>query len=85
MTIKAITLKQIAEATGAKLTGGKNVLVTDVSHDSRQAGPGVLFVAIRGALLDAHKFIPQVMVAGSVGVISEQERPQDFQGGWLQV
>jgi UDP-N-acetylmuramoyl-L-alanyl-D-glutamate--2,6-diaminopimelate ligase len=85
VTIQRITLKQIAEATGAKLTGDKNVLVTDVSHDSRQAGPGVLFTAIRGALLDAHKFIPQVMTAGAVGVISEQERPQDFQGGWLQV
>ena len=85
MTIQPIPLTRIAEATYGNLTGGENLLVTDVSHDSRQAGPGVLFVAIRGALLDAHKFIPQVMAAGAVGVISEQERPQDFQGGWLQV
>ena len=85
MTVQPITLKQIVAATSARLTGDENVLVSDVTHDSRQAGPGVLFVAIRGALLDAHKFIPQVMAAGSAGVISEQEPPQDFTGAWLQV
>ncbi|MCM3873443.1 MAG: UDP-N-acetylmuramoyl-L-alanyl-D-glutamate--2,6-diaminopimelate ligase [Pyrinomonadaceae bacterium] len=85
MTNQPITLQTIAAVTGARLTGDVNVIVSNVTHDSRQAGPGVLFVAIRGALLDAHKFIPQVMAAGSVGVISDLERAQDFQGGWLQV
>ncbi len=47
--------------------------VTDVTHDSRQAGKGSLFVAIRGELFDAHKFIPQVMEQGAVGIISELE------------
>ncbi|MDQ3665950.1 MAG: UDP-N-acetylmuramoyl-L-alanyl-D-glutamate--2,6-diaminopimelate ligase [Acidobacteriota bacterium] len=85
MKIEAISLKAIAATIDARLTGDQNVLVSDVTHDSRQAGPGVLFVAIRGALLDAHKFIPQVMWAGAVGVISEEERPKDFQGAWVQV
>jgi UDP-N-acetylmuramoyl-L-alanyl-D-glutamate--2,6-diaminopimelate ligase len=49
------------------------VPVTDVTHDSRQAGKGSLFVAIRGELFDAHKFIPQVMEQGAVGIISELE------------
>jgi UDP-N-acetylmuramoyl-L-alanyl-D-glutamate--2,6-diaminopimelate ligase len=44
-----------------------------------------LFVAVKGALLDAHKFIPQVMSQGALGVISESERPADFSGAWLQV
>jgi UDP-N-acetylmuramoyl-L-alanyl-D-glutamate--2,6-diaminopimelate ligase len=85
VTVQPVTLKQIAGATGGILTGDESLLVSDVTHDSRQAGPGVLFVAIRGALLDAHKFIPHVMDKEAVGVISQQARPQDFQGAWLQV
>lgn len=57
----------------------------DVTHDSRQARPGTLFVAVRGELFDAHKFIPQVMAQGAAGVISEQAPPAGFSGSWLQV
>jgi UDP-N-acetylmuramoyl-L-alanyl-D-glutamate--2,6-diaminopimelate ligase len=85
VTHQSVTLQQIADATGGKLTGDWNILVTDVTHDSRRAGPGSLFVAIRGALLDAHKFIPQVVQQGAAGIISESERPADFNRAWLQV
>lgn len=78
-------INQVAIATDAKLSGDANAVVTDVSHDSRRAGPGTLFVAIKGALLDAHRFIPQVMDAGALGVISESPPPENFQGAWLQV
>ncbi len=80
-----VTLKRIAKATGGALTGDENIQVTDVTHNSRQAGPGALFVAVRGALVDAHKFIPQVMEQGAAGVISEQAPPENFSGAWLQV
>ncbi len=80
-----VTLKRIAKATGGALTGDENIQVTDVTHNSRQAGPGALFVAVRGALVDAHKFIPQVMEQGAAGVISEQTAPENFSGAWLQV
>jgi UDP-N-acetylmuramoyl-L-alanyl-D-glutamate--2,6-diaminopimelate ligase len=80
-----ITVKQIADVAGARLTGSEISTITDVIHDSRQAGPQTLFVAVRGALLDAHKFIPQVMAQGAVGVISELESPPEFTGSWLQV
>ncbi len=85
MTQQPVTLNQVAIATDAKLSGDANAIVTDVTHNSRTAGPGILFVAIKGALLDAHSFIPQVMEAGALGVISELQRPEDFQGAWLQV
>lgn len=85
MTTEPITLKQIADVTGGKLTGDENAIVTDVSHDSRRAGPGCLFVAVRGGLFDAHKFVPQVMAQGALGVISELAKPADFNGAWLQV
>jgi len=82
---ESTTLKDIARMTGGRLSGDERVAVTDVTHDSRQAGQGSLFVAIRGELFDAHKFIPQVMQQGAVGVISELERPADFAGAWIQV
>src|ERR1044072_4217960 len=80
-----VTIKQIASITNAKLTGDESSLVTDVSHDSRRAGEGTLFTAVAGALFDAHKFVPQVMAQGAVGVLSERPVPDDFNGAWLQV
>ena len=80
-----ITIQQIAAVTGGRVFGDPHSAVTEVTHDSRQAGPGSLFVAVRGELFDAHKFIPQVMKQGAVGVISEQSPPEDFQGTWIQV
>jgi UDP-N-acetylmuramoyl-L-alanyl-D-glutamate--2,6-diaminopimelate ligase len=80
-----VTTKRLAEITEAQLTGDGNLLVTDVSHDSRRTGAGALFAAVSGALFDAHKFVPQVMAQGAVGVLSEQAAPADFKGAWLQV
>ncbi|HBB87434.1 MAG TPA: UDP-N-acetylmuramoyl-L-alanyl-D-glutamate--2,6-diaminopimelate ligase [Blastocatellia bacterium] len=89
-----VTLKQIAEVTGGRLSGDDSVVVTDVSHDSRRAGSGSLFVAVRGDLFDAHKFLPQVIEQGALGVISELDHPVELQSGrghapapfaWLQV
>ncbi|HXD31746.1 MAG TPA: UDP-N-acetylmuramoyl-L-alanyl-D-glutamate--2,6-diaminopimelate ligase [Pyrinomonadaceae bacterium] len=80
-----ITTKTIAEITGATLDGDPNSEITDVIHNSKQAKPGSLFVAVRGELFDAHKFVPQVMAAGAAGVISEESVPENFTGAWLQV
>ncbi|HEY8227827.1 MAG TPA: UDP-N-acetylmuramoyl-L-alanyl-D-glutamate--2,6-diaminopimelate ligase [Pyrinomonadaceae bacterium] len=80
-----VTAKQIAEKTEAVLTGAESTVITDVSHDSRRVGQGALFVAVSGALFDAHKFIPQVMEAEAAGVISERVAPDSFGGIWLQV
>jgi len=80
-----ITLNNIAEKTDAKPTGDGAIVVTDVTHDSRQVRPGSLFAAVAGALFDAHKFVPKVIAEGAVGVISERERPPDFAGAWLKV
>lgn len=82
---RRVTLDQVAQAVNGKLTGDENAEVLDVTHDSRQARAGSLFVAVRGALLDAHRFVDQVMQQGAVGVISELERPENFDGAWIEV
>ncbi len=80
-----VTVEDIVRATGGQASGKLTSEVTDVTHDSRQAKSGCLFVAVRGELFDAHKFVPQVMQQRAVGVISESQRPDDFNGAWVQV
>jgi UDP-N-acetylmuramoyl-L-alanyl-D-glutamate--2,6-diaminopimelate ligase len=80
-----VTTKRIAEIIDGALAGDPNSEIIDVTHDSRRVKPGSLFVAVRGELFNAHKFIPQVMAAGAAGVISEQPVPDNFDGAWLQV
>src|SRR5262249_41689664 len=80
-----ITVADIARVTEGKLSGSPAEAVTDVTHDSRQAKSGSLFAAVRGELFDAHKFVPKVMEQGAAGVISQEERPADFEGVWIRV
>jgi UDP-N-acetylmuramoyl-L-alanyl-D-glutamate--2,6-diaminopimelate ligase len=80
-----ITAKCIADITDGKLYRTADSEIADITHDSRQAKPGTLFVAVRGELFDAHKFVSQVMAAGAAGVMSEQQPPESFTGAWLQV
>lgn len=85
MQQQRVTMADVARATGGRLTGDGTRIVADVTHDSRQARDGSLFVAVRGALLDAHRFVADVMKRGAVGVISELPRPENFAGAWLEV
>jgi UDP-N-acetylmuramyl-tripeptide synthetase len=80
-----VRLVDVARATGGKLKGDGTIVVKDVTHDSRQAREGSLFVAVRGAQLDAHRFVADVMKRGAAGVISELPCPADFEGAWLEV
>ena len=73
-----MTLNEVASAIGAQVIGDGSASVTDVTHDSRQVGNGSLFVAVRGELFDAHKFIPQVIEQGAVGVLSELDRTSEW-------
>ena len=85
---RGATLEAVARAVGGVLSGGTDaraVVVSDVTHDSREAREGSLFVAIRGAKLDAHEFVGQVMRQGALGVVSERARPADFAGAWIEV
>jgi len=83
--IQKVTIKQVAEALNAEFRLDENAFVTDVTHDSRQAGTGALFVAVRGLTMDGHRFVEDVMRRGAVGVISELDAPENFQGAWLKV
>jgi UDP-N-acetylmuramoyl-tripeptide--D-alanyl-D-alanine ligase len=64
------TLAQLTSAIdGATMTA--DGAFDAVSTDSRSAGAGALFVALRGDTFDAHDFLPQVAAAGTAGVVVE--------------
>ena len=57
---------------GAELHGDPATPVTEVSHDSRRAGPGTLFVAIRGHAADGHEFLEAARRKGAAAFASEE-------------
>ncbi|MEQ1644410.1 MAG: UDP-N-acetylmuramoyl-L-alanyl-D-glutamate--2,6-diaminopimelate ligase [Pyrinomonadaceae bacterium] len=75
----------VSERLGAELSGGGSALAADVTHDSRAAREGALFVAIKGSTVDGHRFVEDVMRRGAAGIISEFDPPADFAGAWLKV
>lgn len=85
LSIPKITIGEIAEALGAEFTGDGSLIASDVTHDSRQAHDGTVFVAIKGSTLDGHRFVDDVMRRGAVGIISEFVLPANFSGCWLKV
>lgn len=80
-----ITTQFVASQLNAKLFGDGAGIATDVTHDSRQAHAGTLFVAIKGATMDGHRFVDDVMRRGAAGIISEYDPPADFTGAWLRI
>ncbi len=85
MTLLQTKAIDVANKLDAVLNGDGATPVYDVTHDSRQARKGSLFVAIQGLTVDGHRFVGDVMRRGATGIISELDAPTDFQGIWLQV
>lgn len=80
-----MNIEQVSNALEAVTSGDLSGEATDVTHDSRQAREGTLFVAIKGLANDGHRFVEDVMRRGAYGVISEFDPPADFSGAWLKV
>ena len=57
------------------LQGSTDVEVTSLCCDSRQAGPGGLFVALPGARADGHDFVPAAVSRGAAAVVVERAVP----------
>ena len=85
MSLQQLITRELSDVLDAELSGEGSNIVSDVSHDSRQAREGTLFAAIKGSTIDGHRFIDDVMRRGAAGIISEFERPADFSGAWLRV
>lgn len=74
--MKNMSLQKIADACGGTYHGPEESLYREVSCvviDSRKIQKDGLFIAIRGARVDGHTFIPQVMEKGALCSVSEQD------------
>jgi UDP-N-acetylmuramoyl-tripeptide--D-alanyl-D-alanine ligase len=49
--------------------------VSGVAFDSREVGPGDLFIALKGESTDGHRFVDQAFAQGAAGVLVSQPVP----------
>ncbi|MBX3594288.1 UDP-N-acetylmuramoyl-tripeptide--D-alanyl-D-alanine ligase [Sphingomonas sp.] len=71
MTAPLWTSAEIAAATGG--TASARFEVEGVAFDSREVGPGALFLALTGETTDGHKFLDQAFASGASGAIVSRE------------
>jgi UDP-N-acetylmuramoyl-tripeptide--D-alanyl-D-alanine ligase len=86
--MRTLSLLQVAEWTdGALIQGVPADTVAAVSTDSRKAGPGQLFVALKGEKHDGHKFVKEVGEAGvpAILVSALPLETESYTGGIIRV
>lgn len=66
-----LSLKELALRCGGSLQA-EDQPVLGFATDSREAGPGIVFLAIKGANVDGHDYASQVWEAGAAAVLSEK-------------
>lgn len=74
--MKNLSLRNITNACHGTYHGDENLLdreVDGVVIDSRKVQKGYLFVAIDGARVNAHKFIPDTIEKGALCVVSHED------------
>ncbi len=64
-------LTELALWCGGRLQGG-DARVEGVSTDTRQLGPGMLYVALRGERVDGHDLLQQALEAGAAAALVER-------------
>ena len=57
----------------AEVTGAAGKTITDITADSRVVVPGSLFICLKGATVDGHKFLSQAHEKGAVAAIVEDD------------
>lgn len=74
--MKHMSLKEIAAACGGTYFGSSDAAIREVGSvviDSRKVERDSLFIAIKGARVDGHTFIPQVMKTAALCALSERK------------
>lgn len=59
-------------ATATQGTPSADFAVSGVAFDSREVGPGDLFVALKGEATDGHRFVAQAFAQGAGGVLAAE-------------
>ena len=73
--MNGMTIGEMLRACRGEWQGNEETLTkapSSIVTDSRQAGEGSLFLALRGERTDGHKFIPDVLQKGALAVLCEE-------------
>lgn len=68
-TVGGFDAAWFASASGGKLVNGRDAVLDRVETDSRSAGPGALFVALKGERVDGHDFTRAANLAGASALL----------------
>jgi UDP-N-acetylmuramoyl-tripeptide--D-alanyl-D-alanine ligase len=72
-----LTLADVLECFSGKRPSGITQPIRHVVIDSREAGPGDLFVALKGERTDGHNFVADAFGRGAVAALVEQDQSLD--------
>ena len=73
--MNGMTIGEMLRACRGEWQGNEETLTkapSSIVTDSRQAGEGSLFLALRGEKTDGHKYIPDVLQKGALAVLCEE-------------
>lgn len=74
--MKPFTLRDALNAVDGRYFGDEAALDATIGHvtsDSRTAGPGALFIALKGTRVDGHDFMAGCIRSGAVACLTERE------------
>ena len=74
--MKPFALRDALNAVGGRYYGDEAALdaqITQVTSDSRTAGSGALFIALKGSRVDGHDFMAGCLEKGAVACLTERE------------
>ena len=80
-----MTAGEIAQAVNGNLFGNANVIVSDIQYDSRAVKEGTLFVPIKGANVDGHKFIKECFLKGASVCFTKNDVPEKSTDCYIKV
>jgi UDP-N-acetylmuramoyl-L-alanyl-D-glutamate--2,6-diaminopimelate ligase len=73
MEVTAMKLTKLLERLEYEcISGSLDVEVKDVINDSRKVSEGALFICIRGAVVDGHAYVPEVVKKGARVLVVEE-------------
>ena len=70
-----LTLDFFLQVLATRETTVNRTAVSCVVVDSREAGPGSVFVALPGEKVDGHDYVPEAFANGAIMALVEQEQP----------
>ncbi|MEI7347462.1 UDP-N-acetylmuramoyl-tripeptide--D-alanyl-D-alanine ligase [Dickeya chrysanthemi] len=69
-----VSLRQLADVLGARLVG-KDLIISDISTDTRKLTAGCLFVALCGEKFDAHDYAADAVNYGATALLVSKHLP----------